>query len=299
MRAQTVTRRRVIIDTDAKNEADDQFAIVHALLSPSLDVRGVVAAHFGRRPGRGADGMRESRAEIDLLLGHLGMAGTVRVEDGAEHAMPDARTPMPSAGAALILAEAMREGAGTLFLAFLGPLTDMASALVLEPRIAERDVVVVWIGGPGYDGLDPAPAGPEFNLSNDLVAANVVFRSSLPVWQIPRSTFTQSAVGYAELEEKVAPCGALGRYLVDQLIEWNERHATAPMEYRCLGGSPAIAVLLNPGAGQYRVRPAHGFTWDGGYDDRTAHRPIRVYETIDSRFMFEDLFAKLRRAAAR
>ena len=41
------TRRRVIINTDAKNEADDQFAIVHALLSPSLDVRGLIAAHFG------------------------------------------------------------------------------------------------------------------------------------------------------------------------------------------------------------------------------------------------------------
>ena len=41
------TRRRVIIDTDAKNEADDQYAIVHALLSPTLDVRGLVPAHFG------------------------------------------------------------------------------------------------------------------------------------------------------------------------------------------------------------------------------------------------------------
>ena len=41
------SRRRVIIDTDAKNEADDQFAIVHALLSPSLEFGGLIAAHFG------------------------------------------------------------------------------------------------------------------------------------------------------------------------------------------------------------------------------------------------------------
>ena len=40
-------QRRVIINTDAKNEADDQFAIVHALLSPTLDIRGLIAAHFG------------------------------------------------------------------------------------------------------------------------------------------------------------------------------------------------------------------------------------------------------------
>jgi inosine-uridine nucleoside N-ribohydrolase len=44
-------KRRVIIDTDAKNEADDQFAIVHGLLSPTLDVRGLIAAHFGTGPG--------------------------------------------------------------------------------------------------------------------------------------------------------------------------------------------------------------------------------------------------------
>src|SRR5690625_7583239 len=56
--------RRVIINTDAKNEADDQFAIVHALLSETLDVRGLIAAHFG--DSRSATSMLDSRAEIDL-----------------------------------------------------------------------------------------------------------------------------------------------------------------------------------------------------------------------------------------
>jgi len=59
-------RKRVIIDSDAKNEADDQFAIVHALLSPSLDVVGVIPAHFGTR--RTNDSMAESRQEVIHLL---------------------------------------------------------------------------------------------------------------------------------------------------------------------------------------------------------------------------------------
>ena len=75
-------RRRVIIDTDAKNEADDQYAIVHALLSPTLDVRGIVPAHFGTR--RTSRSLHESREEVDLLLELLGMTGEVRVENGAE-----------------------------------------------------------------------------------------------------------------------------------------------------------------------------------------------------------------------
>ena len=55
-----VGRRRLILSTDAKNEADDQYAIVHALLSRILDVRGIVPAHFGT--DRGRDSMLQSRA---------------------------------------------------------------------------------------------------------------------------------------------------------------------------------------------------------------------------------------------
>ncbi len=80
-------RRRVIIDTDAKNEADDQFAIVHALLSPSLDVRGLIAAHFGT--SRSDRSMEESREEIDLLLHLMSPERQVRVANGAPSGISD------------------------------------------------------------------------------------------------------------------------------------------------------------------------------------------------------------------
>ena len=79
--ASAIQRRRAIINTDAKNEADDQYAIVHALLSPTIDVRGLIAAHFGRE--RSQRSMEDSREEIDLLLGLLGREGDVRVANGA------------------------------------------------------------------------------------------------------------------------------------------------------------------------------------------------------------------------
>ncbi|MFV2021226.1 nucleoside hydrolase [Micromonospora sp. LOL_023] len=294
----TRPRRRVIVDTDAKNEADDQYAIVHALLSPSLDIRGVIAAHFGQRPGRSQQSMADSRAEIDLLLEYLGMQDSVRVANGAAHALPTYQIPVPSAGAELIIEEAMRTDAdGPLYVAFFGPLTNMAAALLMEPRIAERDVVVVWIGGADYDGRDPVPDKPEFNLSNDMIAANIVFRSSLTVWQVPRSTYAMTAVSYAELEEKVAPCGPLGKYLYDQLVEWSKKSSGVESEYHRLGDSPAVGIILNPAAGQFSYRPGLGFRYDGSYDFTTEYRPIRVYHNIDSRFLFEDFFAKLRRFA--
>ena len=96
-------RRRVIIDTDAKNEADDQFAIVHALLSPSFDLRGIIPAHFGFRPGRSERSMLDSREEVDLILRLMDLTDQVRVENGAPYALPDHKTPVPSPGAELAL----------------------------------------------------------------------------------------------------------------------------------------------------------------------------------------------------
>ncbi len=282
--------RRLIVNTDAKNEADDQFAIVHALLSPTLDVRGIVPAHFGTR--RTEHSLEESRAEVDLLLRLLGMSGEVVVADGAPAAIPDERTPRPSAGSALIVEEAMKDE-GTLFVAFLGPLTDMASALLEEPAVQDRDVVVVWIGGPPYDGLLPS-YHPEFNLANDVAAANVVMDSRVEVWQIPMSVYTLVAVGHEELRRRVAPLGELGDYLVSQLIAFNETHPAVPMEHRSLGDSPAIGVVMNPGGAHWRMRPAPRFTPEGDLaPEDPRRRRIRVCETIDVRWLLEDLFAKL------
>src|SRR3954454_18550635 len=85
------SRRRVIINTDAKNEADDQFAIVHGLLSPTFDVRGLIPAHFGTH--RSDRSMEESREEIDLLLDLLALTGKLPVTNVATTGIPDEQTP--------------------------------------------------------------------------------------------------------------------------------------------------------------------------------------------------------------
>ncbi|HJN39265.1 MAG TPA: nucleoside hydrolase, partial [Chloroflexota bacterium] len=192
------------------------------------------------------------------------------------------------AGAELIVREANRDDDRPLHVLFYGPLTDMAAALLMDPGITQRNVHVVWIGG------GPWPVGgSEYNLSNDIHAANVVFKSALEVSQIPQSVYRQMAVGYAELYEQVHPCGRLGAYLVEQLVEFNARRPMA-MEYRSLGDSPAVGVVLNPACGVWEWRPAPEFAAGMNYLHTGANRPIRVYFSIDSRFIMEDMYAKLR-----
>lgn len=282
-------KTRVVVNTDAKNECDDQFAIVHALLTPSFDLRGIIPAHFGNRSHTGkATSLQESHDETMLLLHLMGLEDQIRVEDGAERAIPDEQTPVDSPGARLIVEEAMKEDKRPLHVAFYGPLTEMASALLIEPRIEARNIRVVWIGG----GEWPC-GGSEFNLSNDIHAANVVFKSKLEVWQISRPVYRMMPITYAELVEKVFPQGKLGKYLVEQLIEFNNQRGGRPSEYRVLGDSPAVGVMIFPDCGRWSWRPAPEFDEKMKYIHNGKHRPIRVYEDIDSRFIFEDFFAKL------
>ncbi|GAA3569125.1 hypothetical protein GCM10022197_26720 [Microlunatus spumicola] len=285
-------RRRLIVDTDAKNEADDQYAIVHALLSPTLDVRGIVPAHFGTE--RSASSMLDSRAEVDLLLQLLGLEGQVVVANGAEHAIPDETTPAPSPGAELIVAESLAATPeDPLFVVFLGPLTDMATAILTDPAIVHRDVVVVWIGGMGHD-VDWSYDAVEFNLRNDITAANVVFGSGITVWQIPATVYTMVSVGYAELEERIGGTSKLADYLIEQLVAFNESQHPEPIESRSLGDSPAISVVLNPRGGVSRTVPAPRFGSQGGYLPGSGH-PVRVFDSVDVRYLLEDMFAKLRK----
>ena len=286
------TRRRVVINTDTKNEADDQFAIVHALLSPSLDVRGLIAAHFGR--SRSERSMEESREEIDLLLELTGLEQQVTVANGAPTGIPDEQTPRDSEGAQLIIAESKLASAQEpLFVAFLGPLTDMASAILLDPAILDREVVVIWIGGVGYKGVESYP-GVEFNLRYDIAAANVVFDSGITVWQVPSNVYSQVSVSYTELEEKIGGTSKLADYLINQMIEWNRTHWPEPIESRSLGDSPAVSLMLYPRGGNFRIVPAPRFGREGHYLPGSGH-PIRVVESVDVRFLLEDMFAKIRK----
>jgi purine nucleosidase len=286
------SRRRVIINTDAKNEADDQFAIVHALLSPSLEVRGLIAAHFGT--SRSNRSMEESREEIDLLLDLLGLEDQVTVANGAPEAITGEQTPSDSAGAQLIIAESkLATAQEPLFVAFLGPVTDMASAILLDPDIVHRDIVVIWIGGVGYGGVETYP-GVEFNLRNDIAAANVVYDSGITVWQVPSNVYSQVSVSYTELEEKIGGTSKLADYLISQTVEWNRRYWPEPIESRSLGDSPAISLLLYPRGGNFSIVPAPRFGQEGHYLPGSGN-PIRVVESVDVRFLLEDMFAKIRK----
>ena len=281
---------RVILDTDAQNEVDDQFAIVQAVLTESFDLRGMIAAHFGQE--RSVHSMQDSYDEINKVLGFMEKKGSIPIVHGAKQEMEHDDTPVESEGARFIIREAMKEDDRPLYLAFLGPLTDMASALLLEPAIAKRNIIVIWIGGRDW------PAGGwEYNLKNDIRAANVVFQSEVQLWQVPRNVYRMMPVSFAELWDNVHPYGEIGTYLAENVIHFNNVDVSRPTEYRILGDSPAIGILLYEDCGEWEWKPAPEFDTQMNYVHTGKNRPIRVYKNIDSRFILEDLYAKLKLSA--
>ena len=278
---------RVIIDSDTACEADDPFAIAHALMSPKLIVKAVVAEHF-KQPGSMEKSWEAARrvteamcSDVPVLKGETG--------PGAAGA--------PSEGVQAIIREARRDDSHPLFLLCMAAVTNIARAFTEAPDIQER-VTVVTIGGNEYG---TPVTWPEYNFGNDPDAANTVLSSRAEIWQIPSSAYGSIRIGLAELQTKVRPMGAIGRYLFDQMIAYNDLPSTTwtPGESWSLGDSPSVAVTLDPQCGVYEMRQALQVKPDTSYGEAIRDKVIRVYRSIDSRYLLEDFFAKLQLTQAK
>lgn len=127
---------------------------------------------------------------------------------------------------------------------------------------------------------------------------NVVFGSTMPVWQVPKNVYEMMPVSMAELEYRVRPQGAVGRYLFDQLVAYSQTPESRTSAFRTgeswvLGDNPAPGLLLYEHRFQFDWVPAPYVTADQTYAAIGRNRPIRVYKGIDSRLILDDLYAKL------
>ena len=273
---------RVILDTDTACEADDPFAIAHALMSPKLMVKAIVAEHFGQ-----SGSMEQSYQVAQRVVRAMGM--DVPVYPGETGLGVHSGI---SEGTSAIILEARLADAHPLYLLCMGALTNAACALQAAPDIADQ-LTVVTIGGHSYDTA--VPPWQEFNFGNDVEAANAVLQSRAPVWQIPANVYGSILVGLAELQEQVLPYGEIGRVLFEQMAAYN----TTPQavwtqgESWSLGDSPAVAAVLHLTCGRFIQRPICRVKDDTGYAPLPGGREIRVYQDMDSRYLLGDFFAKL------
>ena len=261
-------RVRMIVSTDCKNEADDQFALAHHLMTPMFILKGIVPCHFNMFSRDYGDGhtAQASMDEVNKVLDLMDRQGVCPVCKGSEFPMKDEQTPAVSDGAKLIAEEAMKDDPHPLFIACQGALTDVASALLMKPEIADR-MTAIWIGGAPYP-----EGGEEFNLRQDIAAANVVMKSGMKVWQVPSTVVDFNNTFY-------------------QFQEWPHG------EIWGLGDSPTVGLLLAEvqRTDLYEMVEAPEISYeDMSYHFTGKNRKIRVYHDPNAELTLRDFFAKLK-----
>ena len=234
----------MVLDTDAYNEIDDQFAISYALhATEKLNVLALYAApFFNNRSNSPADGMARRYQEILKLLRLSKLE--CPVYRGSDRYLPDEQTPVASDAAKHLTELAMRYSPEKpLYVVAIGAITNVASALLMKPEIADN-IVVVWLGGNALEWHDNI----EFNIRQDVASARVVFASGAPLVMLPClgvvSAFTSTE---PELTYWLKGKNDLCDYLVQHTVEAANEYAKGRGWSRVIWDVTTVGWLLNDG----------------------------------------------------
>ena len=281
-----------VLDTDTYNEIDDQFAVTYAMLSPeSIALEAVYAAPFLNNRSRDAgDGMEKSYAEIHRVLDRLGKQDAVEVFKGSSQFMKDAGEPVESPAARDLIRKALATDE-MLYVMTVGAPTNVASAILMEPRIKER-ITVVWLGGQPYY----FPSAREFNLQQDLPASRVLFDSGVRLMNIPtRNVSEQLRTTTAEMERFVKGKSGIGDYLYEIFLEHareHQRDLSKPWS-KVIWDISAVAWLVNQRWITSEIVPSPLLTDEVTWKQDASRHRIRVATHVDRDAIFGDLFGKL------
>jgi len=282
---------QMVLDTDTYNEIDDQFAVAYAMLSPEhMEVEAIYAAPFlNQRSESPADGMQKSYEEILRVLERLGVSPEGFVYKGSERFLPAPREPVQSDAAEDLVRRAMADRDGPLYVLPIGAPTNVASAILAEPRIIER-IVVVWLGGhPHY-----WPNAWEFNCRQDIHASRILFDSRVPLVQIPCYLVAeQLRTTVAELEAHIKGKSAIGDYLFQIFYDYHDDHFAWS---KIIFDISTVAWLINAEWLLSAIVHSPILTDQMTYSHDWRRHLMRVVMHINRDGVFGDLFRKVQRA---
>jgi purine nucleosidase len=275
-------RVRAILDSDVANEIDDPFAIALALTAPDhIDLAAITVAPF-RREGLTAGQSQDLSLEMARdTLSHLG--SDIPLVRGAEAFMDEGR-PVESEAVSTLL-EYSHDTQDPLVIMAIGACTNVASALALDPGLAER-ATVWWLGGHGPDF-----SAWEYNLMGDRAASRLLLNSGIPIVLFPAWGVTSHLLtSLAAMEKEVESSSPLGAYLTHLLREHIPDHYGMEKE---LWDVAVPAWAVNPAWFRSTVEPAFGVSDDLAWT-RRAEGPLWRRITWCSRNeIIKDLWARI------
>lgn len=293
---------RVLIDTDANNELDDQHALAYAFLNPDIfDVVGVTVNNT--RNGYGIQGQYD---EAERIIKLFNLEDSIPLFMGAdksyEEIAPTIHQPNFDGQPAVdfIIQEAMKVSGEKLVLAPIGKLTNIALALLKEPKITDK-VRVVWLGS-NY------PAAGEYNLENDLSSVNPVIESGVDFEMVTvrygeASGSSAVKVTFDEVKANMLGKGPISKHTITgrhggefnsfgnysaNLFENSDSYGYSPS--RSLFDMVVFAVLKDENWGQQSDIPAPKLVGNGWEEQPDNTNKIIIWENFDRDAIVNDLF---------
>ena len=299
---QAQARTRVILDTDANNELDDQHAIAYMLFSGNaFDVAGITVNRT-----RGGGDVEQQAKEAERIVKLAGLERRFTVTRGANGSFEEIAPHLNqrnfdgAAAVDLIIRRAHEASAQKLVLLPIGKLTNIALALKKDPSIASK-VRIVWLGS-NY----PEPG--EYNQENDEAAlsyildVDVPFEIALVRWGTPSGT-AAVRVTRAEIHAKMPGKGphiaeavvgrnggkfnTFGDYSIDLFDHINLEGST---QWRALFDMAAVAIVKNPAwAHQVRI-PAPQLVARKWVERPANPRSVILWENFDRDAIVKDFY---------
>jgi len=282
-------KMRMVLDTDTYNEVDDQFALTYAIKSrEKIHLEAVYAAPFhNERSKSPEESMELSYDEILKILGMLNVDPKNFAYKGSTNYLKNVNEPEESDAVRDLIKRAMEsDDDDPLYVVAIGAITNIASAMLIEPEII-RKVVVVWLGGNAlfWDNAK------EFNLSQDILSARIVFDSGVPLVHIPcAGVTTHLLTTISELEQNIGGKSEIGTYLTSIVRSYTKD----PFAWsKVIWDISTIAWLINPEWVPTRLVHSPIITDRHTWSFDQSRHFIRSAYFVNRDPIFADLFKKI------
>ena len=295
----TVPTLKVIFDTDANNELDDQHALAYLLFSSkSFEVAAVtVNATYN---GGDISAHHQEALRVLQLCNQEGRLPLINGANGSFSEITKSWDPDNFDGINAVDFMLNRTKKDTIDIIAVGKLTNVALALKKDPSFAGR-TRIIWLGS-NY----PKPG--EYNQDNDTVALNYILKSTIPFEMVTvrygEPTGTDAVrVTQAEINQKMPGLGVeiskpvsgrhggqfknFGDYSVS-LFKYIDYHGDPPS--RSLFDMVAVAILKNQAWGRKREIPAPLFIDHNWVERPDTKRTITLWEDFDKEALLSDFF---------
>ena len=299
----TTKKKKVILDTDTFNEIDDQFAVTYALLSEDeIDLLALNAAPF--TPSKSNDpsiGMEQSYEELLRIMKCMDPENKrgIPCYRGSRAYLKNAIMPEISEAAENI-SRIVREADDIVYITMIGCFTNVASALLLDPSIVDK-AVIVMLGTQTFDCL----SANDTNVGNDPIAARVIFDSGIPVIVLPvfGCTATVQASNSEILDYLENQSGEIGKLLCSNIYSHHgnpvkESDGTFFSTRHGLVDIASIAFLKDMDKMvDIETVPAHTVDSNGFWRCLDEDRNMLYVPRVNAELILSDMYTVLRNAA--